>query len=148
MTLPLVVDRWPSGVDRVCRTVYNEGMTQTSSLNQTFPYASGPGTVNGQPVPDDYMDEAGMAEEAAALSGSLDKKQWRTILAAVRTGLPVVITHNDGGTGRKRTITALIQYANIHTPNSSRIRVSYWGFGHDVWASEIVSVETPDVTFA
>ena len=119
----------------------------TGILNQTFPYTCAKGTVNGVEVSDDYMVEATAAEEAATLSEALDKQQWRTIFAAIRNGLPVVITRRVNGSALDEKLTVIIEYANVHTANSSKIRVRYWGFGHYVWASEIVAVDTPNVEY-
>jgi len=131
---------------RVCRVVYNRGMSNAETLNQTFPYTLAKGTVNGEELPTDYVIEAKLAQEAADLSGSLDKQQWRTIFAAIRSGLPVIITRTVEN-GRTEKVTAIITYASVHTPSSSRIRVSYWGFGHYIHVSKIQSVETPSVEF-
>jgi len=120
----------------------------TGILNQTFPYTCAKGTINGVTVSDlsggDFMVEAAAAEEAATLSEALDKQQWRTIFAAVESGLPVIVARKTKD-GYVEKVTAIIEYATVHDANSSKIRVRYWGFGHYIWASEILWVETPDV---
>ena len=118
-------------------------------LNSTFPYTCDKGTINGQPIPSDFMEEAELAAECATVSGALDKAQWRTILAAIDSSLPVIITvrrkpGHDVPPAVER-ITAMVDYASVHGGGSDRLRVRYWGFGHYLWLGEIISVETPSV---
>lgn len=123
-------------------------MSETVTLNQTFPYTCSKGTINGVPVPDDYMDEAALAQQAADTTGHLDKAQWRTLMEAAKSGLPVVIrravgaNRTDGIAPPDEILTVIVEYVTAHE-GSGKVRVRYWGFAHYIWTSEIVSVETP-----
>lgn len=121
----------------------------TATINTTYPFTCADGTLNGAPIPADYMAEAELARQAADMSGALDAQAWRTLLAAIRTGLPVVLTRRDrANSGRevRETITTIVKYACV-SPGQGSIRLSYWGFGHEQHVSQIVAVGTPDTSY-
>ncbi|ARQ95533.1 hypothetical protein I5G81_gp94 [Mycobacterium phage Shandong1] len=114
-------------------------------LNMTYPMTCDKGTINGKPVPAFYMGEADHARHAAELTGH-DVSLYRTLLAAIRTGLPVVITHRERD-GRRRKTTAIVEWAVVTDARNARLRVAYWGFAHHLYLSDIEAIDTPDVEY-
>ncbi|QAX95578.1 hypothetical protein I5H03_gp068 [Mycobacterium phage Nibb] len=117
-------------------------------LNTTYPMNLTPRSLNGVEVPTGWQAQNALASEAAEADGHLDAAGWRTLLAAIANGLPVVIVYRERD-GKRRKVTARVEYAVVHPEAnvSARMRLSYWGFGHDVYVSDIESVATPDVEF-
>ncbi|AHB79570.1 hypothetical protein PBI_VALIDUS_40 [Mycobacterium phage Validus] len=123
------------------------------AINTTYPYTCSRGTINGREVPAGYMDEAADARELAAFDDRLSEGEYRTLQSAIRSGLPVVLVTRDGDKLMRRTV--VVEYATIHPRSAADptagsgnlIRVAYWGFGHNVWLQDIVSIDTPDVEY-
>ncbi|ASR85923.1 hypothetical protein SEA_PEANAM_39 [Mycobacterium phage Peanam] len=127
------------------------------TINTTYPMALDRGTINGKPVAADYMTEAADARQLVEFDDRLTEAQYRTLLTAIRTSLPVVLVTRGrlGGKAVHTRKTVVVEYASIHPRSDSDptagsgnlIRVRYWGFGHNEWLQDIVSIETPDVEF-
>ena len=88
-----------------------------------------------------------LAYELENLDSRLNKRQWDIVLDAIRVNLPVVIQCREVLDGRNfiSEHTMMIEYMSVNeTGNANRLRVHYWGFGHDLYLSQIVSITTPD----
>lgn len=115
-------------------------------LNTTYPMHLDARTINGEPVPAGWQAQHALsAEVAAAADGDLDARSWGTLLSAIRSGLPVVLVTNERHGHRERK-TVIVQYAHV-AAHSTYLRVSYWGFTHNLYVSDIESVSTPDMEF-
>ncbi|APU93143.1 hypothetical protein SEA_ROSMARINUS_39 [Mycobacterium Phage Rosmarinus] len=126
------------------------------SINTATPFTCNPGTINGREVARGYMAEADDARELAAFDDRLTEAQYRTLQAAIGSGLPVVLTIREPGERpAARKVTAIVEYATIFPRNAddptagsgNLIRVRYWGFGHNVWLQDIIDLDTPEVEF-
>ncbi|QJD50341.1 hypothetical protein I5H01_gp066 [Mycobacterium phage MarkPhew] len=117
-------------------------------LNTTYPMALSTGTLNGVEIPSGWEAQSTLAREAAEAAGQLDVAAWRTLLSAIKSGLPVVLVNRERD-GRRCKMTVVVTWAVVHPecPAGNRIRVSYWGFGHDMHLADIESVATPDVEY-
>lgn len=123
-------------------------------LNTTYPMHLTRGTINGAEVPAGYMEEAALAREIVEADDRLPLAAWRTLLAAIRGGLPVVLVTREriGGRPVRQRKTVLVEYAVVHggdavALSSNTLRVRYWGFEHNVWLADVVEVSTPDVEY-
>ncbi|WNO27521.1 hypothetical protein SEA_AGEOFDAPAGE_40 [Mycobacterium phage Ageofdapage] len=126
------------------------------SINTTYPFTCNRGTINGREVARGYMEEAADAAELHEFDDRLTVAQYRTLQAAIRSGLPVVLTIAERGERPvARKVTAIVEYATIAPREAGNpvagsgnlIRVSYWGFGHNVWLQDILGLDTPEVEF-
>lgn len=82
----------------------------------------------------------------------LSEKDYQILLTAIRCNLPVVIGIKDVGDS-VRTVVANVEYMTCNDgddriKSANLIRVHYWGFGHNLWFPEIVSISTPDVLWS
>lgn len=118
-------------------------------LNTTYPQTLTNGTVNGESLNGlGWMKESQLAEEIALHSGTLDKAQWRTLLAAIKCQLPVVVTTVDRGLGKERK-TVMVSWASVGPDASTtHLRVHYWGFEHHLYVADILGIDTPEVEYA
>ncbi|QFG11513.1 hypothetical protein I5G87_gp89 [Mycobacterium phage Ekdilam] len=123
-------------------------------LNTTYPMHLTRGTINGAEVPAGYMEEAALAREIVEHDDTLPVAAWRTLQAAIKSGLPVVLVTREKVGGRPVRVrkTVIVEYAVVvGGPDVTRagnlLRVHYWGFGHNVWLADIVEVSTPDVEY-
>ncbi len=95
-----------------------------------------------------WENETYLSYELERIDSRLTKRQWSILLSAIRSNLPVVIQHRDGvldGTMFVAEHTMMVEYMAVNEiTNANRIRVHYWGFGHDLYLSEILSITTPD----
>lgn len=82
-----------------------------------------------------------------ARDSRLDAKTYETLISAIRMGLPVILTRRGSLGVETSTVVVTAMHVHESSPSASRIRVRYWGFGHEVWLGEIVSITTPEVTY-
>lgn len=125
-----------------------------SHLNTTYPMSLDRGTVNGAAIPSGWMAQHELATELAAADPALDLATWRTILSALSSNMPVVMTRLDPALtsirGRRvdATLTVMLEYVTVHG-STGRIRTRAWGgFSSEWFTDQIVSVTTPDVTYS
>jgi hypothetical protein len=88
-----------------------------------------------------WTDECDLAYEALATTGALTIQDWRTIVSAVRNGLPVILTTT---TMRATVIlTQVLGMASGHPWLYHR----RWGFASPIYLRDIVSVEAPSADY-
>ena len=117
------------------------------SLNMTFPMTLDDGTINGEPVSRSYMAEALTAKAAAEITGQLTVSGWRLLLAATRSGLPVILTlRQRDATSKRARMTVLVKHLTA-LESGGRMRVSYWGFDHEICISDVERVELPGIEY-
>ena len=122
-----------------------------SPSNVTYPMHLEKGTLNGQPITGGWMAEVALSKELAEADSHLDAHAWDTVISALRSNLPIVVTVRDRvGSERTRTFVAMIDYAIVENDGrANRLRLRSWGgFSSDYYSSEIQAVGTPDVTWA
>lgn len=101
-----------------------------------------------------WEKESDLAYLAVGRDARLSQHQIMTLISAVRSRLPVVMTWDTpwqvdhvARTTRTVVVTRFSPPAVPATPSlPGRMRIAYWGFEHDVFLSAVVHVETPPVT--
>lgn len=94
----------------------------------------------------DWAVQADLAYELADVTGR-EVAEFRTLLAAVNNGLPIVITWNLPLGDRVEVKTATVIVEQFFAPtahHSGRVHVHYWGFSHPITLADIESIEVPD----
>lgn len=101
---------------------------------------------NGLPVGWQTQHEWSLALEAQ--DDRLSAEDYRTVMSAIRMGLPVVLTRLEvvGERVFHNTNTVIVEALHVGAPSAARLRIHYWGFAHDVWLSDIVSINVPEAT--
>ncbi|CAM4136109.1 hypothetical protein NONI108955_11105 [Nocardia ninae] len=92
-----------------------------------------------------WPNQSDLAHELQDLT-SMDLDRCSMLISASLTGNPIVLTWNSGT--EQTTTTVIVTALHVHPSNASanRIRVQYWGFGHDIWLPKIISASFPELT--
>ena len=102
-----------------------------------------------------WPEEVDLARQLAA-DLPIPEAQARLLASAATSGNPVVLTWDtvlrnryEPDVTERTTTTVTVQYVT-HWPTEpekqqpARVRISYWGFEHDIYSTQIVDVRTPD----
>jgi hypothetical protein len=97
-----------------------------------------------------WMAEADLAAELAEVS-NLTSEQGRTLIAAIRTGLPVLLTwdtmlnRNEFARPIERKRTGVIlDELSVPAGHPGTVRISYWGFSHPIGLDQIRELRVPE----
>lgn len=109
-------------------------------------WASLPGRVlNRDTAPRSWEAQADLAHEAAATNPTLTLRQYRLIVEAACSGLPLVLTYRHRGadpTITRRTV--VVEQVTSLRPNvTDNIRVRLWGFAYGLSFHDLIEVEAP-----
>lgn len=103
-------------------------------------------------LPAGWMAQRDLAEELETSVPKFCASQFDTLLSAIRSGKPLQLTwdtHLGRGFGPKpierNTATVIVEYLSAGHDASDRIRVIYWGFGHDVYLKDVVRWSVPEM---
>jgi hypothetical protein len=97
-----------------------------------------------------WEEESDLAAELAEVS-NLTSEQGRTLIAAIRTGLPVLLTWDTmlnpaefpRPVERKRT-GVILDELSVPAGTPGTVRIAYWGFGHPIGLDQIRAAVVPE----
>ena len=99
-----------------------------------------------------WEDDHKLSIELYKKDPRLTRREYDTLIHAVKTNNPVEIIYNQGPLNRDgenyySKITAIVEHFTVNESSNSAniIRVHYTGFGHYVWIGEIYSIKIPDL---
>lgn len=100
-----------------------------------------------------WMVQSDLSADLAQLAPHLGEKGARALISGVCSGLPLsIIWDTPFGEDRIERRSAVVLVSRLVPPHPTngalpgRIRVSYWGFEHDIYVDRLVEVSTPQTS--
>jgi len=98
----------------------------------------------------DWMGRLTLANSLCATEPRLDADTWRVVVNAIGSQLPVIITFNTRlsryvreNSVEQTVDAAMIESVTVNPPTSSYLRLHRWGFVHNLYLSDVVSIAVP-----